>query len=94
VGTGIFVSVMTEATPLSGLEWKLCNLMTAESLKEIGMHGGPRCCKRDTFLALNSAGKFLKENFELSIPMNQNIQCDFYRMNNECLQLECPFFPG
>jgi len=47
---------MTGANPLSGLEWKMCNLMTAQSLKEIAMHGGPRGCKCDTFLALKVQG--------------------------------------
>ncbi|VUT25840.1 MAG: hypothetical protein MOIL_01256 [Candidatus Methanolliviera sp. GoM_oil] len=42
VGTGIFISLITDATPLSKHEWKLSNLMTAKSLLSIANHGGPR----------------------------------------------------
>jgi hypothetical protein len=94
VGTGIFISVVTGATPLSKLEWKMSNLMTAQSLRDIAMHGGPRCCKRDTYLALQSAVKFLKENYEISIQIDKKVECEFYPLNNECLQLECTFYPN
>ncbi len=93
VGTGIFISVMTGATPLSGNEWKLCNRMTAESLMEISEYGGPRCCKRDTFLAILTAGRFMKKNFNTTFGMDQQVACEFYPLNNECLHLECPFYP-
>ena len=49
VGTGIFVSVITNATPLSKEKWQLSNLMTAKSLFSIANQGGPRCCKRTFF---------------------------------------------
>jgi hypothetical protein len=45
VGTGIFVSLITNATPLSIGEWRLANMMTSKSLLSIAEHGGPRCCK-------------------------------------------------
>ena len=34
---------------LSENEWKLANLISAESLRNIALKGGPRCCKRNTF---------------------------------------------
>jgi hypothetical protein len=92
VGTGIFVSVMTGATPLSGPEWKLSNRVTAECLMKIAAHGGPRCCKRDTFLALLSAGGFVKKHFEVDFMMDRRIQCSFHDLNRECLRENCPFY--
>lgn len=62
VGTGIFISLITNSTPLSIEGWRLSNLMTSRSLYTIANHGGPRCCKRNTYLAINEAVKFLKEN--------------------------------
>jgi hypothetical protein len=50
VGTGIFVSLITNATPLSKSEWRLCNLMTSRSLLSVASYGGPRCCKRNSFI--------------------------------------------
>ena len=55
MGTGIFISLITDATPLSKEDWGLANRMTAASLNTIAEHGGPRCCKRDSFLAIMDA---------------------------------------
>ena len=88
VGTGIFVSLITDSTPLSEGGWRFSNLnlMTAQSLEEIACHGGPRCRKRDTFLALQSAQAFIEENFDVSLPMSEPILCAFSDMNKECLE--------
>ncbi len=94
VGTGIFISLITGATPLSKREWQLSNRMTAECLLSIAEHGGPRCCKRDTYLALLSARDFLKANFAIDLEMASSIRCQFSAINRECLQHECPFFAG
>lgn len=93
VGTGIFVSLITNATPLSVTDWKLANLATAKSLLTIAEHGGPRCCKRNTFLALLEATNFVKENFKVSFKLNKELNCEFYPLNNECLKQNCSFYP-
>lgn len=92
VGTGIFTSLVTEATPLSKKEWQLCNLMTSKSLQTIAMNGGPRCCKRNTYLAIGEAVKFMKKELGMKIKTPQKIQCEFSPLNNECLKSECPFY--
>jgi hypothetical protein len=93
VGTGIFVSLITDATPLSVADWKLANLVTAQSLLTVAEHGGPRCCKRNTFLAILKAADFVKEHFGVSFKINKELNCEFYPLNNECLQEKCPFHP-
>jgi len=92
VGTGIFVSIVTGATPLSRKEWRLANLMTAESLRTIAMLGGPRCCKRNTFLALGEAASFARRELGVKIPVGRKVKCSFRHMNRECLKKECPFY--
>ncbi len=91
VGTGIFLSVMTGATPLSTTDWRLCNLMTGEALVTIANHGGPRCCKRDTFLALRAAVDFLRREFQVKLDMPEEIVCEFRALNKECTHDACPF---
>ena len=93
VGTGIFVSLITDATPLSVTDWKLANLVTAKSLLTIAQHGGPRCCKRNTFLALLETADFVKAHFGVSFKINKELKCGFYPLNNECLKQNCPFHP-
>jgi hypothetical protein len=92
VGTGIFISLMTGATPLSRQEWQLSNRMTAESLLAVAEYGGPRCCKRDTFLALQSAQTFLQKQFGVTLEMQAPIHCAFSSVNKECLKTGCPFY--
>lgn len=91
IGTGIFMSLITGATPLSREEWRLANLMTSESLKTIANNGGPRCCKRNSFLAINSAIDYLKEHFATELPKEGKISCEFAILNPECLGEDCCF---
>ena len=92
VGTGVFISLITEATPLSKQEWKLSNMMTSKSLLSIANVGGPRCCKRTVFLSVTEAVNFLDENFGVKININKNLRCEFSSLNKECLREECPFY--
>jgi hypothetical protein len=94
VGTGIFVSVITGATPHSREEWRLSNLVTARTLEEIALYGGPRCCKRNTFLALRSAVRFLEKEMRIRLPIPETIRCRNSTNTQECLKEKCPFFSG
>jgi len=92
VGAGIFISLITDASPLSREEWRLSNLITAKSLRSIADHGGPRCCKRNSFLAISSATEFVKTYFDVSLPAKQHVTCEFSDLNNECLGNGCPYY--
>ena len=94
IGTGIFISVITGSTPLSKESWSLSNRMTATALMKIANAGGPRCCKRDTYLAIIEAVKFLEENFDVALPVTEEFCCEFSGLNRECLKNECPFWCG
>lgn len=92
VGTGIFISLITNATPVSKQEWMMSNLMTSRSLNCIACAGGPRCCKRDTFIAIREAVDFVKENLKTEIPLDPEIRCSYSHLNRECLQFGCDFY--
>ncbi len=93
VGTGIFISLITDSTPLSTDGWRMSNLMTSQSLASIAERGGPRCCKRTSFLAIRKAIRFLKENFDISLNAGEPVRCEFFPLNKECLKNDCPFYP-
>ena len=59
ISTGIFMSVVTRNTPLSTDTWRLCNLMTSKALEQVAENGGPRCCKRDSYLSVLTAIDFV-----------------------------------
>lgn len=86
-----FISIITGATPLKEEPWGLANQMTAKSLAEIGAIGGPRCCKRDSYLSIIAATKFVKEKFGVEMEMG-DIYCIHSENNNQCIGIRCPFF--
>ncbi|MDV0446605.1 hypothetical protein MsAg5_04510 [Methanosarcinaceae archaeon Ag5] len=94
IGTGIFVSVATKATPLSEKEWRLANLMTSKSLNDISENGGPRCCKRDSWLAILQAIDFADEHLGVRMEKPERIQCEFHAENKNCRQEKCLFYLG
>lgn len=92
LSTGMFVSIATGSTPLAKEAWGLSNRMTARALAAIGEHGGPRCCKRDSYLAIAAAVAFAAENLGVKMALG-DIRCSRCHMNNQCLGKDCPFHP-
>jgi len=91
---GIACSVITGATPLSTDAWWLANLMTATCLTAIAGPGGPRCCKRDTFITLQAVIAFLNDHLDAKLPLPERIRRVFTHSNRECIGTRCPYFPG
>ena len=90
ISAGMFISIATGATPLAKEAWGLSNRMTARALNAIGEAGGPRCCKRDSYIAIREAVGFAKE--ELNVEMElYNINCIHWAQNNQCIGERCPF---
>lgn len=92
VGTGIFISIATQVSPLSTIEWKTAGKMTAQSAHTIAELGGPRCCKRDSFLALQEAVLYANAHLQTNFPL-PSITCEFFHANKQCKGKACPFFP-
>ena len=92
VGAGIFMSVYTNASPLSVQNWQWANELTGHCLLRIASYGGPRCCKRTCYLALMEAIPFINDKLGLNLKFNDAITCKYSAQNNECLKYNCPFF--
>ena len=90
ISTGMFVSIITKASPLTQESWGLSNLMTSKALGEIGKIGGPRCCKRDSYLSILSAIDFVKDHFDVEMEKNK-VVCIHSDINNQCIGSRCPF---
>lgn len=90
ISAGMFVSVATGSTPLAKEEWGLSNRMTAEALAAIGQVGGPRCCKRDSYIAIIKAVEFVKEHLGVEMELG-TVKCTHFTQNNQCIGERCPF---
>ena len=86
----MFVSIISKSTPLSAEPFALSHKMTAKSLEKIGETGGPRCCKRDSYLSILSAVDFVRDNFGVEMEQ-QEIVCTHAAQNNQCIGARCPF---
>lgn len=92
IGVGIFMSVVLNATPLSNEEWGMSNLITSKSLEKISSYGGPRCCKRVSNLAIESAVDFVDEYLNVKLEICESIKCQFKKYNKECIKERCKYF--
>ena len=91
ISAGIYMSIITKSTPLAKGAWGLSNQMTARALNVIGQNGGPRCCKRDSYLAISEAVNFTEEKMGIKMELDKII-CSRSSMNNQCRKNECLFY--
>ena len=91
ISSGMFVSIISNSTPLSKEPFALSHKMTSKSLEAIGNVGGPRCCKRDSFLSILAAIDFVKDNFGVEMEKQNTVICTHSFQNNQCIGIRCPF---
>lgn len=90
ISSGMFVSIITGSTPLTEESFALSHQMTAASLGRIGEVGGPRCCKRDSYLSILAAIDFVREHFGIEMERPE-VVCHYSVQNNQCIGKRCPF---
>lgn len=91
IGAGIFMSLILDSTPLKTIEWKHSNMTSALALTEIAIQGGPRCCKRDSWISILEAVKYLETELHFSMPVTKP-SCGFTHLNQECLEEACGYY--
>ena len=90
ISSGMFVSIISGSTPLTKDEFGLAHHMTARALDAIGNIGGPRCCKRDSYISILQAIDFVMEHFGIEMEKSQ-VVCGYSSKNNQCIGNRCPF---
>ncbi len=91
VGVGIAVSVLTQATPLTGKQRSLALAATSLALARM-LDDQPRCCKRATRVAVSAAIDFLKERLGITLPQSPMPRCTYSPRNQQCAKEQCAFF--
>ena len=90
ISAGMFVSIISGSTPLEQEPFALSHRMTAQALGAIGEIGGPRCCKRDSYLSILAAVDFAAEHFGDRMEKPE-IVCTHAAHNSQCIGRRCPF---
>jgi len=91
VGVGIAVSVLTNATPLTGKQRSLALRATSFALARM-LDDQPRCCKRASRIAVEAAVDFLKEHLNIILPKSKKPRCTYSPRNEQCAKEQCPFY--
>jgi hypothetical protein len=91
---GAALSVIHDVSPLSSSNYYKDNMeYTSLVIKKMSEIGGPRCCKRNAFIALSEAVKFIKDKYGIRMEFS-DIDCEFSFKNKQCIGLKCPFYKG
>ena len=62
-------------------------------LDEIARLNSPRCCRRESYLALKLACDLSGEHLPHAITTEAEATCDQVKLNHECVGPKCPLFP-
>lgn len=84
-------AIVTGATPLAKEAWGFSNKMTSSALGAIASAGGPRCCKRNSYIAMIKAVEFAKAYLGVEMELGE-IKCTYSAQNNQCIGKRCPFW--
>lgn len=91
---GAALAIIHGTGPLSNSQYYKDNLkLVSQALGRIAEVGGPRCCKRNAFLSIQTAIDFVKAEYNIEIPKS-DIKCVFSDKNGQCIGIECPYFKG
>jgi hypothetical protein len=92
VGVGIAVSVLTNATPLTGKERALAMGATSFALSRM-LDDQPRCCKRASRTAIEAAVEYIHDKLGINLVQGKKISCTYTIRNQQCAKTECPYYP-
>jgi len=93
IGVGIAFSVLTAATPYDGEKRQTVQQVTRKALGEIASYDAPRCCQRDSWLAIQAASRILEEKLGKFLKADRALACEQFPQNKECILNRCPLWP-
>lgn len=89
---GAALSIVHQTGPLSNDDFYKQHMeYTSAVISDMSKIGGPRCCKRNAFLSLSYAVKFVKEKYGINMEI-EDIKCEFTGFNQQCIKSNCPFY--
>lgn len=87
---GAALAIIDGTGPLSGEDWGSHMEYTSAALARLAKTGGPRCCKRDAFAAMEQAVGYIEKRYGIKLSL-YDIKCDFSSRNSQCIGIRCPY---
>lgn len=57
----------------------------------VGSVGGPRCCKRSSYLAIIKTTELVKKYLGVEMELQDIFVCKYSTLNTDCIKEDCPF---
>lgn len=93
VSAGQYYSIISGSTPMTQDPWAATARLTSNIIGRLADVGGPRCCKRTGFAAIEEAARYTAETTGIAMELPERTTCTFMANNAECRKRDCPFFP-
>lgn len=89
---GMALAIAQDNAPLKAEGWSETQLMVAHLLEKIARAGAPRCCKRDSRIAVREATPWFSRalGVELALPA-ADLSCAVAGQNTACMGEACPY---
>ena len=94
VSAGQYYSIISGSTPMTQDPWAATARLTSNIIGRLADVGGPRCCKRTGFAAIEEAARYTAETTGIAMELPERTTCTFMANNAECRKRDCPFFPA
>lgn len=92
---GMARAIICDASPLKAAGWSENQLMVARILERIAHTGAPRCCKRDSRIAIEEATASLNNELGLCLDVPSELPvCSTMPKNSVCIGEACPYHPN
>lgn len=91
LGASIFLLLWKGLNAEDPKSWDEGNSIVTSTLKRIAELGSPRCCKRDTYIAIEETVEHLRVHYGIELPISEP-KCIFSLRNRSCKHEECIFF--
>lgn len=89
---GMAFAILAGNAPLKAEGWSEGQLMVADILEKIAHAGSPRCCKRDSLIAVRAAVPWLNEKLGCGLELGgDDPVCSVSEKNSACLGTACPY---
>lgn len=90
---GMAFAILSGNAPLKKEGWGEGQRMVAQILATIADAGAPRCCKRDSRIAVRVASSWFNDQLHAGLVESEPVRgCAVYKQNSACLGSGCPFF--
>ncbi len=90
---GAALSILEGTGPLTADDsWGSHMEYTSAALKGLSKIGGPRCCKRDAYVSLETAIDYIRKRYGVTLEKD-GITCGFFPQNEQCKKEDCPYYP-